>query len=229
MESLSTRYQHLCSDLTRACLQAGRSVDTLMLLAVSKTRSIEEIGALAALGQRHFAENYIQEALPKIAALADSGLTWHFIGPVQTNKTRAIASHFQWLHSLDRWKVAVRLNDQRPVALPPLNVCIQVNVDQEDSKQGVRPEDVADLSARVHQLPALRLRGLMAIPSANAPDRDQAAFRKVATILSELRHTIPDLDTLSMGMSDDYPVAVQEGATMVRIGTALFGPRSKRE
>lgn len=229
MESLSVRYQHLCDDLAQACRQAGRSRETLTLLAVSKTRSVEEIAALAALGQRHFAENYVQEALPKMELLASSGLTWHFIGPVQTNKTRAIASHFHWLHSLDRLKVAQRLNDQRPASLPPLNVCIQVNVDAEASKQGVSLDRVAELAAGVHQLPALRLRGLMTIPSADAADRNQAAFRKVAIILSELRHTIPDLDTLSMGMSDDYPVAIREGATMVRIGTALFGPRPKLE
>src|SRR5690606_28609504 len=170
-------------------------------------------------------ENYLQEALPKQAALADLPLTWHFIGPIQSNKTRDIASHFAWVHSVDRDRIARRLNDQRPGHLPPLNVCIQVNIDDEDSKSGVTPEEVPALAALIHSLPRLQLRGLMTIPRADAADGNRAAFRRLAMTLSQLRHTIAAPDTLSMGMSDDFEVAIAEGATLIRLGTALFGPR----
>ncbi|MCH8542192.1 MAG: YggS family pyridoxal phosphate-dependent enzyme [Alcanivorax sp.] len=216
--------------IDHSCRQAGRPDGEVTLLAVSKTRSADEIRALSAQGVTDFGENYLQEALAKQPALADLGLTWHFIGPIQSNKTRDIASHFAWVHSLDRLKIARRLSEQRPPSLPPLNLCIQVNVDDEASKSGVALAEVPALAAAIAQLPNVRLRGLMAIPRAGATDNNQAAFRTLAMTLSQLRHTMPGqtaacLDTLSMGMSDDFETAIAEGATLVRIGTALFGPR----
>ena len=208
-----------------ACAAAGRDPEAVTLLAVSKTRGADEIAALADQGQRHFGENYLQEALDKMPALAGRDLVWHFIGPLQSNKTRDVAARFDWVHSVDRAKVARRLNDQRPAALPPLNVCLQVNVDDEDSKSGLPLAEVPALAAAFQEWPRLRLRGLMAIPRADAEDGNRAAFRRLAMTLSHLRNTMPALDTLSMGMSADYPVAIEEGATLVRIGTALFGPR----
>ncbi|WP_303760470.1 YggS family pyridoxal phosphate-dependent enzyme [Alcanivorax jadensis] len=208
------------------CEQSGRDSDSVQLLAVSKTRTPDELARLADQGQRHFGENYLQEALDKIAALRGRGLVWHFIGPIQSNKTRDIAAHFDWVHSVDRLKVARRLSEQRPADLPPLNVCIQVNVDDEDSKSGILLEDVPALAADIVTLPNLRLRGLMAIPRADSEDSNRGAFRQLAMTLSQLRNTMPSLDTLSMGMSADYGVAIEEGATIVRVGTALFGPRT---
>ena len=223
--TLSSCFNRVKAELESACRQAGRPADGVRLIAVSKTRSAAEVAALADLGQRDFAENYLQEALDKIHALADRPLRWHFIGPIQSNKTREIASHFDWVHSLDRDKVAQRLNDQRPAALAPLNVCIQVNIDDEHSKAGIAPEQVPALAALIATLPRLRLRGLMAIPRPDSTDRGAAAFRRLAMTLSSLGNTMPGLDALSMGMSDDFDVAIKEGATHIRIGTALFGPR----
>lgn len=208
------------------CEQSGRASDSVQLLAVSKTRAPDELARLADQGQRHFGENYLQEALDKIAALQGRDLVWHFIGPIQSNKTRDIAAHFDWVHSVDRLKVARRLSEQRPADLPPLNVCIQVNVDDEDSKSGIPLEVVPALAADIVTLPNLRLRGLMAIPRADSEDSNRGAFRQLAMTLSQLRNTMPSLDTLSMGMSADYGVAIEEGATIVRVGTALFGPRT---
>lgn len=208
-----------------ACIAAGRDPASVTLLAVSKTRNADEIAALADLGQRHFGENYLQEALEKMPALAGRELCWHFIGPIQSNKTRDIATHFDWVHSLDRARIARRLNDQRPPSLAPLNVCIQVNLDDETSKSGVTLGQVEALAAAFQDWPRLRLRGLMAIPRADGPDHNRAAFHRLAMTLSRLRHTMPALDTLSMGMSADFAVAIEEGATLVRLGTALFGPR----
>ncbi|MGB1922837.1 MAG: YggS family pyridoxal phosphate-dependent enzyme [Alcanivorax sp.] len=208
------------------CEQSGRASDSVQLLAVSKTRTADEVARLADQGQRHFGENYLQEALDKIAALQGKELVWHFIGPIQSNKTRDIAAHFDWVHSVDRLKVARRLSDQRPTGLAPLNVCIQVNVDDEDSKSGIPLDAVPALAEQIAALPNLRLRGLMAIPRANSEDNSRGAFRQLAMTLSQLRNTMPSLDTLSMGMSADFGVAIEEGATIVRVGTALFGPRT---
>ena len=208
------------------CEQSGRASDSVQLLAVSKTRTADEVARLADQGQRHFGENYLQEALDKIAALQGKELVWHFIGPIQSNKTRDIAAHFDWVHSVDRLKVARRLSEQRPTGLAPLNVCIQVNVDDEDSKSGIPLDAVPALAEQIAALPNLRLRGLMAIPRANSEDSSRGAFRQLAMTLSQLRNTMPSLDTLSMGMSADFGVAIEEGATIVRVGTALFGPRT---
>lgn len=224
-ESLAARYQAVQATLAVACHAAGRAREAVQLVAVSKTRTAAEIRALTTLGQRHFAENYLSEALPKIAALADLPLCWHFIGPLQSNKTVDIARHFDWVHSVDRPKVARRLNDQRPSSRPPLAVCIQVNIDAEASKAGVAIDQVADLAGQIATLPQLSLRGLMAIPRPDSEDQGRAAFRQLAMTLSSIRNTIAGPGVLSMGMSDDVAVAIAEGATHVRLGTALFGPR----
>ena len=233
-DSLAQRYKQLQAEIGAASEAAGRSEGAVHLLAVSKTQPASAIADVAALGQRDFGENYLQEALEKIHALRELSLTWHFIGPIQSNKTRDIAEHFDWVHSVDREKIAQRLSEQRPAHLPPLNICIQVNIDDEDSKSGVAIADVPALATIVHALPGLTFRGLMAIPRADSADHNAAAFRTLAMTLSSLRNTISDLktqhtsqlDTLSMGMSDDFKVAIAEGATFVRLGTALFGPRN---
>jgi len=192
-------------------------------MAVSKTRPASAIRQAHAAGVQHIGENYLQEALSKIAELQDLPLTWHFIGPIQSNKTRAIAEHFDWVHSIDRLKIAQRLSAQRPAHLPPLNVCLQVNISDEDSKAGVPVAELDALAREVTDLPGLRLRGLMAIP---APAADSEARRRPLRALREAMAALAlPLDTLSMGMSDDLDEAIAEGATMVRIGSALFGAR----
>lgn len=201
----------------------GRAPASTGLLAVSKTKPAAAIREAHACGQQHFGENYLQEALDKQPLLADLPLTWHFIGPVQSNKTRPIAEHFDWVHSVDRLKVAQRLSDQRPAHLPPLNICLQVNISGEASKSGCSPEELPALATAISQLPNLHLRGLMAIPEPT-DDRQQqhANFARLRQLRDALN--LP-LDCLSMGMSDDLEAAVAEGATWVRIGTALFGAR----
>jgi pyridoxal phosphate enzyme (YggS family) len=175
-----------------------------------------------------FGENYLQEALQKMQALQDLPLVWHFVGPIQSNKTAAIAAHFDWVHSVDRLRVARRLSEQRPAHLPPLQLCLQVNISHEDSKSGVSLDELPQLVGTVLELPRLKLRGLMAIPAAGADSRQQQrAFRQMREALVQLRTLAPDIDTLSMGMSDDLEVAIMEGATLVRIGTAIFGPRDR--
>ena len=208
----------------RAAAQAsGRDLDHIGLLAVSKTKPAAAVREAYAAGIRDFGENYLQEALEKQAELSELPLIWHFIGPIQSNKTKPIAEHFAWVHSVDRLKIAQRLSEQRPTDLPPLNICLQVNVSAEDSKSGCAPAELAALAQAVSQLPNLRLRGLMAIPE---PTDDVTAQRAAFARLRELRDGLPlTLDTLSMGMSHDLDAAIAEGATWVRIGTALFGAR----
>jgi len=209
---------------------AGRPANSVQLLAVSKRQSAASVRILAEAGQSCFGENYLQEAQEKLPLLSDLNLEWHFIGPLQSNKTRSVSSIFSWVHSVDRWKVAQRLSDQRPMALPPLNICLEVNVSGEKNKSGVAPGDLSELAKAVVSLPRLRLRGLMTIPNPlleRASELEaRAPFRILRAHFETLRRQGIDLDTLSMGMSDDLEAAIAEGATMVRVGTALFGARS---
>ena len=201
----------------------------VQLLAVSKTKPAEQVRELWSLGQRHFGESYLQEALGKIATLKDlNDVHWHFIGPIQSNKTRDIASHFQWVHSVDRLKVAKRLNDQRPEGLPPLNICLQVNISAEASKSGIPANELSELVSSVSKLPNIKLRGLMAIPAPESdPQKQRQPFKAVAHLLKTLNAEQQlEMDTLSMGMTGDLEAAIQEGATIVRVGTALFGKRN---
>ncbi len=228
MTDLGARLLAVRARIEKAARAAGRDPTGIRLLAVSKTRPPEDIRALFALGQRAFGENYPQEAEAKLAALADLGIEWHHIGIIQGNKTRLLAAHFAWVHGLADPRHGRRLSDQRPSHLPPLNLCIQVNVSGELSKGGVHPEEVDPLARDIAGLPRVRLRGLMAIPE---PATDPAAQRRPFRQLRELRDRLNagglELDTLSMGMSDDLEAAIEEGATLVRIGTALFGPRPR--
>ncbi|MCU0766106.1 MAG: YggS family pyridoxal phosphate-dependent enzyme [Gammaproteobacteria bacterium] len=220
------RLQAVRARIATAAAAAGRAEDSVRLLAVGKTRPPEDLAALRALGQRAFGENYVQEAEAKMAALAGLDLEWHYIGRVQTNKTRPIAERFHWVHGLADLHHARRLNEQRPPDLPPLHVCIQVNVSGERSKGGVSPEAVAELARAVSALPRLRLRGLMTIPApAATPEAQRAPYRALRELRDRLGAGGLELDTLSMGMSDDLEAAIVEGATLVRVGTALFGPR----
>lgn len=222
---IATRFQTVLERIRAAERQFQRPPGSVRLLAVSKTHPAPAVAALAAAGQRCFGENYLQEALDKMAELAALNLEWHFIGPIQANKTRGVAEHFAWAHSVDRLKIAERLSAQRPAALPPLNVCLEVNIDRESSKHGLEESELIDVARAVAALPRLRLRGLMAIP---APAADFAVQRQPFARLRQLaeRLHMAGLDTLSMGMSDDLEAAIAEGATLVRIGTALFGPRA---
>lgn len=207
---------------------AGRDARSIALLAVSKTFPAEHVRAAYAAGQRAFGENYVQEAIAKIEALADlrASIEWHFIGPLQSNKTRPVAEHFDWVHSVDRLKIAQRLAEQRPDNLPPLNVCLQVNISGEASKSGVSVAEAAQVAREIAALPKLRLRGLMAIPEpAGSIDEQRAPHRQLRELFEHLRDDGLELDTLSMGMSSDLEAAVLEGATIVRIGTAIFGAR----
>jgi pyridoxal phosphate enzyme (YggS family) len=229
MSSIVDNLQQVHRRIEAACAAATRPVQSVTLLAVSKTMPAEAVREAHAAGQRAFGENYVQEGIEKITALGDlrSQLEWHLIGPLQSNKTRIVAEHFDWVQSLDRLKVAERLSQQRPGHLPPLQVCLQVNVSGEASKSGVAPAEVAALAHAVAALPRLRLRGLMAIPE---PADDEAAQRRPHRVLHALWQSLRvqglALDTLSMGMSADLEAAVAEGATLVRIGTAVFGARA---
>lgn len=212
--------------MARACSAAGRDAADVTLVAVSKTQPADALRVLAQAGQVAFGENYLQEALTKQAALADLPLQWHFIGPIQSNKTRDIAARFDWVHSVERLKIAQRLNDQRPAEAPPLSVCVQVNVSREASKSGCAPGELAALAAAIAELPRLRLRGLMAIPAPITQSADPAQpYRLLREAFEALRALGLPVDTLSMGMSDDFELAITHGATHVRVGSALFGPR----
>jgi pyridoxal phosphate enzyme (YggS family) len=205
----------------------GRPEGAVSLLAASKRQSIAKIREAAAAGLLNIGENYLQEALDKKPELADlPQLVWHFIGPIQSNKTRGIAETFDWVHSVDRAKIAKRLNDQRPVDQGPLNVCVQVNLSAEESKSGTTSSKASELCQQIAELPNLTLRGLMAIPAATDDEAAQhRAFSIMAYLCQSLQTSHPDMDTLSMGMSNDYAAAIAEGSTMIRLGTALFGPR----
>lgn len=212
--------------IAQAELRFGRTPGAVGLLAVSKSHPAAAIRAAYAAGQFRFGESYAQEAVAKLSSVTDLPLEWHFIGPLQSNKTRDVAARFAWVHSVERDKIARRLNEQRPAALPPLNVCIQVNVSGEASKAGVTPDEVVPLAQTIRALPQLRLRGLMAIPAPQTDfEKQRAGFRVVRELYEQLRHAGYELDTLSMGMTDDLEAAIAEGATLVRIGTAIFGER----
>lgn len=224
--SIADNLKHVQAQIERACQAAGRPVGSVRLLAVSKTWGPEAVRAAHAAGQTAFGENYIQEAVDKIDALKDLALEWHCIGPIQSNKTRLVAEHFDWVHSVDRLKIAQRLSEQRPDHLPPLQVCIQVNVDGGESKSGVSPQELPALAQAVATLPRLQLRGLMTIPEPAETDAQMRAVHAQAkTLLEALRQQGLPLDTLSMGMSADMEAAIAEGSTMVRVGTAIFGKR----
>ncbi|NYH09359.1 MULTISPECIES: YggS family pyridoxal phosphate-dependent enzyme [Pseudomonas] len=223
MSTIADNIQLVSSRIQAAVKAAGRDENSVQLLAVSKTKPAQALREAYAAGLRDFGENYLQEALGKQLELADLPLIWHFIGPIQSNKTRSIAEHFAWVHSVDRLKIAQRLSEQRPADLPPLNICIQVNVSGEASKSGCTPQDLPALAQAISALPRLKLRGLMAIPEPTEDRAEQdAAFAAVQKLQAGL--DLP-LDTLSMGMSHDLESAIAQGATWVRIGTALFGAR----
>ncbi|TCK16518.1 YggS family pyridoxal phosphate-dependent enzyme [Marinobacterium mangrovicola] len=226
---ISDRILTVNQQIESACKHAGRTRDSVQLLAVSKTRSADEVRSAVAQGLTHFGENYLQEALDKIEALSDLELEWHFIGPIQSNKTRPIAEHFDWVHSVDRLKIGQRLSEQRPEGMEPLNICLQVNISREESKSGCDPNEAPALAKTLSELPGVRLRGLMAIPAAtDDPAEQHRAFADLRQLLEQICSELPDLDTLSMGMSGDLIPAIEEGATIVRIGTALFGPRAPK-
>jgi len=229
MSAIAINLQAVRQRIAAAAGAAGREVSSVQLLAVSKTVAPAAIAEAIDAGQLAFGENYVQEALDKMPPLAERHAEWHFIGPLQSNKTRQVAEHFAWAHSIERLKIAERLSAQRPAYLPPLQVCVQVNVSGEASKSGCAPEEAGALCRAVAVLPGLRLRGLMAVP---APAEDFAAqrrpFAQLRELFENLRNEGLDLDTLSMGMSHDLEAAIAEGATLVRIGTAIFGERPKQ-
>ena len=226
VNQIPERLAHVQERIHRAAMAAGRSPGEIMLLAVSKTKPASDVAAAFGAGQRAFGENYLQDALPKIRTLADKDIEWHFIGRLQSNKCADISRHFTWVHGIDSLKHAEQLSSHRPAELPPLQVCIQVNLSGEVTKGGVDPTEVEALALKVARLPRLRLRGLMTMPDPNArtTSRD-AAFAGLRGLLESLRASGLDVDTLSMGMSDDMEAAIREGATIVRIGTDIFGSR----
>lgn len=227
MTTIASNLQAVRDAINAAATGAGRQANEISLLAVSKTFAPDALREAYLAGQTRFAESYVQEALDKIAALRDIPIEWHYIGPIQSNKTRAIAENFAWVHSVDRLKIAERLSEQRPAQLPALQVCLQVNISMETSKSGVVPDEAGALAHAIAKLPGLKLRGLMAVP---APSDDFAAQRLPFAQLRGLRNQLNrqglQLDTLSMGMSHDFAAAIAEGATIVRIGTAIFGVRN---
>jgi len=224
--SIVARYENVKNRVYQACLNANRNPESVQLLAVSKTKPIEDIQTLVKNGQHAFGENYLQESLTKIAICPNE--EWHFIGPIQSNKTKPIAENFQWVHSVDRLKIAQRLSQQRPQAMKPLNILLEVNISEEPSKSGFTPQDIIELSPQIANLPNLNLRGLMAIPQkTEGVENQRKPFTKMKKLLDELQAQHPSwqFDTLSMGMSADLEAAIFEGATIVRIGTDIFGAR----
>ena len=225
-QNLLLQLTEVQSRINHAALAAGRDPSSVTLVAVTKSKPAALMRAAAELGVRDFGENYLQEASDKIASLAELRLTWHFIGAIQSNKTREIADNFSWVHSVDRLKIAQRLSEQRSFHAPALDLCIQVALVPEDTKGGVDPVELPDLAARIAELPRVRLRGLMCIPPpAKEPSANRALFERLARLREDLNASGLKLDTLSMGMSDDFEAAVGAGATMVRIGSAIFGSR----
>ena len=229
MATISSNIQQVRARIAQACDSARRPVQSVTLLCVSKTFGPDSVRAAHAAGERCFGENYVQEALDKIAALADlrESIEWHLIGPLQSNKTRVVAEQFDWVHSVDRLKIAQRLSEQRPAHLPPLQLCLQVNISGEASKSGLAPAEVSAVAQAVASLPRVVLRGLMAIPEpAGSLQAQRAPHRALRELLEEVRAQGLPLDTLSMGMSADLDAAILEGASIVRVGSAIFGARS---
>ncbi|MCP4392407.1 MAG: YggS family pyridoxal phosphate-dependent enzyme [Gammaproteobacteria bacterium] len=227
MQNIEKNLNRIRRQIEQAAEACNRDPESVLLLAVSKRKPASDIRLAWDLGQKHFGENYLQEAQQKMAELQDLDICWHFIGAIQSNKTRNIAEAFDWAHCIDRVKIARRLSEQRPAELPPLNVCIQVNVDHEDSKAGIGLDAVPEMAAAIHQLPGIRLRGLMTIPAPRESFAEQRlAFAQLASVQASLQQQGIDCDTLSMGMTQDMEAAIAEGATLVRIGTAIFGERT---
>lgn len=224
--TIAARLERVRARIAEAARAHGRDPERIELVAVSKTKPAAMLAEALAAGQRDFGENYLQDALAKIADLADHEPVWHFIGDIQSNKTRDIAAHFAWAHAIDRFKIARRLSEQRPAGMAALNVCIQVNVDDEHSKSGVAPDAAAGLAAQIAELPHIRLRGLMTIPApADTVAKQRIPFARLRGLMEQLNNDGYALDTLSMGMSADLEAAIAEGATCVRVGTAIFGAR----
>lgn len=228
--SICDNLQQIQQQIQQCCQQAQRQPQEVQLLAVSKTKPFSDVLSAYQAGQRAFGENYVQEGVEKIQASQQQNLEieWHFIGPLQSNKSRLVAEHFAWMQTLDRAKIASRLHEQRPAQLEPLNVLIQINISDEQSKSGIQPEQMLELAQHIQGLDRLRLRGLMAIPAPTSnPAEQQSAFQAMQQLFQQLQQALPQaqIDTLSMGMSDDMPMAIQSGSTMVRIGTAIFGKR----
>ena len=229
-QNLSVNVNHVRSRIRQAAQSAGRRPDEVTLVAVTKGKPAESVREAATAGVTDFGENYLKEALPKLDALSDLKLTWHFIGQLQSNKTRIAAERFDWVHSVDRESLARRLSEQRPFHAPPLNLCIQVKLEEETGKGGVPPPALKSLVSQIAHLPRLKLRGLMCIPPPVGDAADaRVYFKRMRELLAELNQAGFGLDTLSMGMSADYEAAIAEGATLVRVGTALFGARSTSE
>lgn len=228
MHKIDDQLAKVTARIHQAAAAVGRNPQTVQLIAVSKHQPVAAVRVAYAWGQRAFGENYLQEALDKQLQLAELGdIEWHFIGPIQSNKTRPIAEHFNWVHSVDRLKIAQRLHEQRPTSLPPLNICVQVNVDDETTKSGVSFQALPELVRAIALLPRLQLRGLMAIPAAtNSPEQQRIAFAKLRSAFEALNAQDYGLDCLSMGMSGDMDAAIAEGATFVRVGTDIFGART---
>ncbi|RZQ57279.1 YggS family pyridoxal phosphate-dependent enzyme [Pseudidiomarina tainanensis] len=228
MNSIAERIKEVRNEIARVCEQHEIVPNRVKLIAVSKTKPASDIVSAYAAGHHDFGENYVQEAIAKIMQLSEYDITWHFIGPIQSNKTRDIAENFAWVHSVDRVKIARRLAEQRPAHLPPLNVLIQVNIDDEQSKAGVAPSEINELAATISNFPQLQLRGLMTIPAAQSnPSDSGASFAAMQRLFLDLQSQYKQVDTLSMGMSGDWPYAIAAGATMIRIGTAIFGARAQ--
>ena len=227
MNNIADQLQLAYHNLAQKCADLSVNADSIQLLAVSKTKPVSDVIQAYQGGQRHFAENYPQELADKVTELADyTDICWHFIGPLQSNKTKLVAQNAQWVHSLDRLKIAQRLNEQRPASLGKLNVLLQINISAEESKAGIAPAQMLALAHEVAQLPQLELKGLMAIP---APGQSEPAFAAMQQLLQQLQQQHPHATELSMGMSDDWPLALRYGATMIRLGTAIFGARDKHK
>ncbi len=225
--TITTNLAFIQQQILTFCQKYQKNTNFVQLLAVSKNKPIEDIRSAYLAGQTRFGENYLQEALKKIKALNDTSIEWHFIGAIQSNKTRELAEHFPWIHSVDRLKIAQRLSQQRPTSLPSLNICLQINISEEASKSGFSLVDIESVARKINSLPNIRLRGLMAIPAkATSSHEQREAFARMNQVFCTLQKQYPQIDTLSMGMSNDMEAAIAEGSTLLRIGRAIFGDRN---